>query len=105
MNAILKCLGFLCSKAYSLGWMYKSSIICESLGGEKKRTIGSPFQISGLNNIVTEEPINQYWCEFHNIHNQSKIGNKEAFCFRTKFNYHNWRPPLYGWKILGHNPR
>ena len=51
MNAILKCLGFLCSKAYSLGWMYKSSIICKSLGGG--RTVGSPFHIAGLKNIVT----------------------------------------------------
>lgn len=56
MNAILKCLGFLCSKANSLGWRYKSSVICESLGGGN-RIIGSPFQIAGLQNIVTEEPI------------------------------------------------
>lgn len=55
MNAILKCLGFLCSKANSLGWRYKSSVICESLGGN--RIIDSPFQIAGLQNIVTEEPI------------------------------------------------
>lgn len=49
MNAILKCLGFLCSKAYSLGWMYKSSIICESFfGGGKKKELSvlpSKYQV------------------------------------------------------------
>lgn len=46
MNAILKCLGFLCSKAYSLGWMYKSSIICESLGGVKELSVlPSKYQV------------------------------------------------------------
>ena len=56
MNPIVKCLGYLCSKAYSLGWRYKSWAFSSQIGGGN-RIIGTPCQIAGIQNIVAEEPI------------------------------------------------
>lgn len=57
MINIFNFFGYLCAKAYTLGWKYRSSRIIKKIGGGN-RTIGIPFQISGENNIIAEEPIN-----------------------------------------------
>lgn len=56
MNIILRCLGLISAKAYSLGCKYRAEKASERMGGGN-RVIGAPFQIAGIQNIEAEEPI------------------------------------------------